>query len=597
MPQHYVPRPHQQRREHATEEKLLTGDRQFVGNIFPGSGKTKAYLMMLERLREAEAVDAAVILTPRLNLARQVEHDWEELRRVLDGPRRGTIRYRPNEPPLLRDELDGSPTFGYATTYQSLMSRPKLHLDFLRGRRVGLVLDEAQMLGTGEDESTVSADVVEAYARQDGVCFVSIETGTPYRADGKEIVLCKYSDPDEKGLRYLLADVNAGYQEGIEFGYLRPFDFRLGDGEATREYADGSTESLVVSDLKKGLRWVLLHPGYWNPMIDAFVDEVRAVQSIDRRFCGLVGAIDQDHARAIEAYLRARHCGFKALIAVESESLAQRNLERFRAGGYDALITVAMAHVGYDHAPIMVVCMLNAFRALGWVTQFLGRGLRVVPGVPLGQQTLRGIAPPDPKGIKIFEWMRNESRLGIKARDARPGPVPGQPRLGVTTDANQTDWSGLGRSPEFDVSPEEYSALTPIIQRTPGMAAAPIGSVMHFLRNIGFDPRSTHATDGSPLPPPDGERKEQLTDDDWLKIERAKLQKRCQHFDTRLIEAGVIGAGQRGYTAGKLIAQFGTRANQASRGDIERRNVWLDTIWDPYVAGMERTAHAGAAAH
>src|SRR5262249_15262162 len=148
-------------------------------------------------------------------------------------------------------------------------------------------------------------------------------TGTPDRADGNRLLNGIYSDIDPiTRMCYLQADVEATYIEGVSLGYLRPFEFELCDGRGVREYLDGSTEDLVVSNMRSGLHKFLEHEGCWRAMIDTFVQKVRDVQTIDPHFCGLIAAVDQAQARLVSEYLAREYPGFRALIAISNDGSA-----------------------------------------------------------------------------------------------------------------------------------------------------------------------------------------------------------------------------------------------------------------------------------
>ncbi|MDQ3539646.1 MAG: DEAD/DEAH box helicase family protein, partial [Chloroflexota bacterium] len=347
----FDPRTHQWEQAQATESKIVSGDRLLVANIFPGMGKTKGYLNALNILFRAGEIDHAVILTPRINLAQQVENDWNRM--VRDGlfavPHMGTIHHRLNAAPILNPG-----EFGYVTTYQSLMQSPQLHLDFLKGKRFALVCDEAQQLGADIPRADVemlgagtkSAEVVKALMEM--ARLTSLMSGTPDRADGRGLLGLDaiYEEPDERGFRKLIADVTATYENGIEHGYLRPFDFVYHDGTATKKYiTEQREEVLTLSEQRGGLSAFLEGEAIWQPMVDMTVERVRDVQKIDRRFAGLIGATNQRHAGQIVEYLKRRHPTVKVLLARSQDGKeAHQNLTAFKRGKHDLLVTVAMAH-------------------------------------------------------------------------------------------------------------------------------------------------------------------------------------------------------------------------------------------------------------
>ena len=396
--------------------KAQEGGKLLVGNIAPGSGKTLGTLDVANEFFRHRMIDCVAVFVPRINLCTQYELDWAAISSKFCPPVMGRVDFRKNNPPLIRDN------FGYVTTYASLIAAVEFHIQQLKGKRFMMIIDEAQMLGCDTDEpglGTQSGIAIERLAALPNCVFVQLVSGTPYRADGQRLVLAQYDGPDADGKSYLKADVTVSYLEGVSMGYLRPFEAILHDGAALREYLDGEKEHLYLSKMDKGVSAILMDERFWAPMVDATIQKVLECQMVHLDFCGLIGACNQDHAKRIQKYISNHSAGVKSLIAVSSEDAAQDNLRDFKKGGYDILITVAMAHVGYDHKPITVVCCLNAFREKGWLDQFAARGLRVFSDVLLHLQMLYFICPDDKKMRSWVESMRVQSDQGIRERAAR----------------------------------------------------------------------------------------------------------------------------------------------------------------------------------
>src|SRR5262249_51737923 len=147
--------------------------------------------------------------------------------------------YRKNEPPLIRPCMFGGNQDGLARTYASLNTGFRLDEDLCKRHRVGLVVDEAQMLGSRIEGSDAILRATENIKRLFDLCaFMAVGTGTAERSDGRRVFGGRYGEPDKKGRRLLLADVEASYSEGVTEGYLRPVEVIFKDGKALREYLD-----------------------------------------------------------------------------------------------------------------------------------------------------------------------------------------------------------------------------------------------------------------------------------------------------------------------------------------------------------------------
>lgn len=439
-----------------------TGSHPFtiVGNIYPGSGKTLTALQSGDALFKRGDIDTFVMLVPRRNLAGQVELSWEEKRHVFAPNALGAITHRENKWPLIRQDQSG-----YVSTYASLMANPALHQDQLKGRRVLLVLDEAQQLGadyigTQSDSSTASADCIKWLVGAIDVRGIVVLSGTPFRADHKPLLFAEYETRADDKL-YLKADVTASYSDGIEGEYLRLFDARLYDGQIDWQRASGLTERLTLSAYERGLRRFLVEAtAYVEGLIDRFVEHLAARQAVDGRNRGLIACYNQTQATQVETYLQKRHARLRVLKAISDDGdEAQRNLTRFRAEPHDVLVTVQMAYIGYDQPFITVVLPLTGVREQGYLRQLLARSLRVVSGTPYDQQMAVWVLPGDPRMKAFIEQERQELEHGLARRDERlqadAALVELPAEQGWVTGARLTTQSIMGFYPEGDVTADD----------------------------------------------------------------------------------------------------------------------------------------------
>lgn len=362
----------------------------------PGSGKTIGGLAAANALHQAGQIDCAIALTPRRNLCVQYELDWQEFRPHFGDGAMGAVVHRRNDSLRL---LSGQS--GYVTTYQSLLSNPDVHMRFARAHRGRflLVCDEAQFLGVdgaGPAPATKSARAIEAMG--DLAHGVLVMTGTPYRADGNPIVYAKYDDDGR-----IQPDVMLTYGEGYAQGFLRPYVAHLLDGDVEidvtrfkkRTFTPRDrrmTGSANMDEIEEQLSHLARQPEVWKPIVNrtvAFVREARRVYP----YSGVIAAHDQQHAREISRYLES--AGVLHLVAISDNVDAHGSLMLFKNGEYDILITVGMAHIGYDHKPILAVGVCTGIRWGGWLDQLIMRAGRVMADRPEAEQVAHIFAPND----------------------------------------------------------------------------------------------------------------------------------------------------------------------------------------------------------
>ena len=461
------------------------GSKSITLILCPGYGKTLASQLICNELCRLGHIDGAVSYVPRLTLSRQYELDW---RRDKAEVRSGEFDIQfpwitghfedflvgdflevDNEFPLISPRITSQ--FGAVTTYSSLCKNPQIHFEQFKQGRFALILDEAHQLGqeTEGGQGTQSAKLIEQLAEH--AAFVIIMTGTEVRTDGKKI-LPKYieyeerlSENGEKKL-YLIPDVLARYTDGVRDGYLRKFWYNLVDVNYSKVYAN-RTEQVNIAYEDGSIKKAVKHPEVWQSLIDKGVERLlMGKQSIDQRLCELITAVDQAHARKIHKYIEEKYPRLKSLIAVSDDgSKAKNNLEDFKQGGYDILVTVKMAYVGYSYKWLMYWVCASHYRAFLDLEQTAGRIIRTLPTstIPLKKQLAEVIAPSDVRMRNFLIYMKECSERGIAERQEEEE----EPRKEATYSPE------LYKIANVSTKPGETMSLFPEVEQ-PLMPAKPI---------------------------------------------------------------------------------------------------------------------------
>lgn len=427
LPTHPGLRPLQSDIANALVKRILSGLSVTVAWIYTGGGKTLGFLHGAQTSWEQGLISAVMILVPRLNLRGQIEQDWMDWKQFYSN-NMGKIVARENVTPLTRRD-----EFGYVTTYQSVTT------DFLDKTRDGekhlkwarkhqnkflLVLDEAQFLGfdpTNPGDAPKAAEAVKAigtYAKH-----ILILTGTPTRSDGSKLLFAKYDAPDDKGRRPLRWHVRSRYQDGIPARgltpYLREFVGEIDDGVVF--LPDDKEKDIASLDSK--LRSVMRSPSTWKTLTDKVVARLESVRRISPRYRAIIAAVDQDHAESIHAYLRKEHPSFVSVLAVsrlnEKAATVMKSFKPREKRGRDKgdiLVTVGMAYIGWDCPSVCVVGNLSSVRWEGWLTQLVGRGIRIWSELPVEGQMCYYISTNDPANRRFCERMKQETDAAWKKR-------------------------------------------------------------------------------------------------------------------------------------------------------------------------------------
>lgn len=500
----------QARLVNAVLDNVARGQRITMAYCAPGAGKTLGSQYAINELQRRRHIDTVAVFSPRRNLCGQYELDWKRDAGLCPTPQMGPIVWSGNETPLVPGDA-----WGYTSTYAALTAQRKLHINWAKTHRgrFGLVGDEAQALGM-EGELGGGTKAAEFFEEMSSYAAHTLMlTGTPNRSDGHRILFGVYTEPDEKGRIYLQPDVHSSYREGVSEEYLRPFHAEISDGEMDWHWADGNSELLRLSETDEGLLRFVTEAGIWEPLIDDTVERVRRTQQRDQDYCGLVACATQDHVSEVHRYLKRKHPTVRAIVAKSNDGQeALDNLTAFKKGGYDLLLTVRMAYIGYDHKPISTVCPLTHYRDFGHLLQLNARGMRVWDKHPFDEQNIYVIAPHDPKMQKFLLWLRSESERGmLERRPGPPGPPPPPPRLGWAEAARVTETRALGIDPSGDLQPAQLVQVRTLAKRW-NLGAVPEtglwGAFQELQGSVTVAPAAVPAAPAPPQAPPKTRKEE-----------------------------------------------------------------------------------------
>lgn len=459
----FEPRVFQRQLIDAVVNNHAAGKKVTVGIASPGSGKTLAYQAAATSLLRDDAIDVVAAFAPRVTLATQCELDYRcgddgHYKLFDERMRLESILHKNNRPPMT---APGATRTGYVSTYASLVSDPRVHLQWAREHagRFLLIGDEAQFLGArgGELDAISGTKAGDYFLEMHELAAHTIMlTGTERRADNGELVLAQYEQRDD-GKKYLVPDVRARYSDGIAQGYLRRFEATKIDSDVERLYLTKElTKTQALSENGDQLRGVLEQEKVWKPLADQCIEQLRNARASSMGYKGLIACQRQDHARQVHKYLKSR--GVKAALAVSDDNGATESLDRFKFDDAEILVTVRMAFLGYDCKDITVVGLLTNYRDFGHLEQLVGRGLRVKPGIPADRQICRIVAPDDPAMSRFLEHLQQENDLGLGERKKRkpeevdtpwPPPPPPEPTI-IVQDAELAGITATGHDGYVD---------------------------------------------------------------------------------------------------------------------------------------------------
>lgn len=576
----FEPRPAQAGVLDKVEDNVARGKKQTVALLAPGSGKELLGQAVACRLYRNGLIDNVLILTPRINLARQCELNWRK--QAVDKPRRHVdedwegnfalfapggrmefIEHIENRQPLL---TPGARAHGIATTYQSLVS-PIGQLAFQdfaersHGRFL-VVVDEAQFCGddlTGFGGGTRAGEMVKFLDYH--AAHTLIMTGTAERADGAPLVCCSYGEPNAEGVRPLLYDVQATYQDGVRERYLREFVATVVESKVTREDTETGQETITaLSKDGSNLGQVLRQEEVWQRLADEVCATLRDKKRRHGAYQALISCMQREDVDRVADYLRRQHADLRVVTARSDQYGVQDVLQNFKDGAADVLVTVRMAYIGYDCKAITVVGILTNYRDKGHLMQLVGRGLRVSDHEPVDAQSCRVIAPDDPRMQEFVEELREQSEQGVKDREIICGTGGGNgpgPSTIIVKNAEHEGMRALDSNGE--VGHAEYAAAMSWA-RAQGVSGDPANIVKIWRVAAKYTPSEDPTPPARPKAPRTAktgkERIKQILSD-TAKVVNAAVPRHCG-----------VSPGQDGY--GDAVMQLTVELNKLAGGNADR---------------------------
>ncbi len=413
--------------------KASTQLRKVIAYIVPGGGKSALPVIAASELIPFIS-DGLCWVTPRTNLRDQAETaftaGWS---RSLLG-HKNEIRSATNETDLLRDKI------GYATTYQALVIsrnwQANPHTRLFERRRMILFLDEPNHAADGDEYAAALQPLVERAAA------VFIMGGALSRHDNRRVAFLDYLGRDKSGKYFL--DLNPSQtQTVIRYGLsdatrehaIININFELRDCTAAWDIIDD--DGCVVSDGKLGSfdgassketslgLYSALKTEFAKKLLREAADFWRDRRKHNSRSQFIVVCARIEDAQAALSILK--DIGINADIATSDETrTALLNIDRFRRGQLNAIVTVAMAHEGMDVPAADVLVCLTHIRSREWIEQMIHRVTRFDPKnvLPWEQQFATIFAPKDRFFRDIMAEIKAEQAPFVRDVNAGPSSPP-----------------------------------------------------------------------------------------------------------------------------------------------------------------------------
>lgn len=313
-------------------------------------------------------------------------------------------------------------TRGFVATHAALTANPTLWEDEFKRHPYLLIVDELhhakQLRGGGEPNALASAIAKLRYHVR--LCM----TGTLETNDNTLIYNVPYSGTSrgyELDLQAFDGEViRYSRSSALSEGAIVPVEFHYHDGPVKWEDKDGIQESRlsdVDSDDEAQAVWTALRTDLADQLLANCISHWR---QFGNRL--LVVTADQQAAKVYHADIRRQ--GISCGLAISDADDAHSDIQQFRNGGFECLVTCQMAYEGLDVPAITHIACLTHIRSLPWILQMLARAWRAFSR----KAKCWAFVPNDPRMNRVIERIRQEQDAVVPLpRDGGAGGSGGGP--------------------------------------------------------------------------------------------------------------------------------------------------------------------------
>ncbi|QSX33749.1 DEAD/DEAH box helicase family protein [Shewanella avicenniae] len=339
-------------------EKYRSGGHHYFCQGTPGAGKTTLAAEVASRLIEAKMVDIVLCFSPSLTVADGIKKTFSHrLSRSFNG-RLGCI--------------------GQSLTYQSL---PFLSDEFwteLKSFRVFIVFDEIHHC-CGNSISNTNAWGQQILSKiQRLATYTLAMSGTPWRTDSLPIVMAQYTNPEGE----LVVDYRYSLKQAIKDKVCRAPKIVLVDSKKLRltsKHKEQQTFESINEFLKEtnaSYQSIIYNKKAMKHLLGLGCAKLTEIRKVSASSGGLVVAASVRHAHSI-AKMLVEEYQQSVTIVTYLDDMPLAEIQRFREGITQWIISVGMVSEGTDIPRLQVCCHLSSIKTELYFRQVLGRILRV----------------------------------------------------------------------------------------------------------------------------------------------------------------------------------------------------------------------------
>lgn len=338
-------------------QKYRNNQKHFFCQATPGAGKTVLAATVASRLLKDGLVDLVLCFSPSLTVSDGIKKTFSKtLNCTFNG---------------------GLGSIGRSLTYQSIQF---LNDDFwktLRNHRVFVVFDEIHHCSGSEIQNANVWGQQVLTKVQELATYTLAMSGTPWRSDSLPIVMAEYNAPDGQ----LLVDYQYTLKQAIADNVCRNPKIVLVDNEHLSVTSDEKVESFpsileMLKQTKTSYQSVIHNQEAMEYLIGLGCKKLAEIRHHSPSAGGLVVASSVYHAQTIKKILCKKYSQTVSIVTYRHEEPLDE-IERYRRGSIQWIVSVGMISEGTDIPRLQVCCHMSSVKTELYFRQVLGRILRV----------------------------------------------------------------------------------------------------------------------------------------------------------------------------------------------------------------------------
>lgn len=338
--------------------KYCSGSRHYFCQGTPGAGKTTLAAEIASRLIKADMVDIVLCFSPALTVAEGIKQTFShQLKRSFNG-QLGSV--------------------GQSLTYQSLQFLSDEFWLALKHLRVFVVFDEIHHCAGNSFNNTNAWGQQILSKIQHLATYTLAMSGTPWRTDLLPIVMTQYTDPEGE----LLVDYQYTLKQAVKDKVCRAPKIVLVDNQKLSITSKLNEQQCFASiheyltETKASYQSIIHNQNAMKYILALGCVKLAEIRKVSSTAGGLVVAASVRHAHIIAKMLIEEHQQTVSIVTYLDETpLAE--IQRFREGRTQWIISVGMVSEGTDIPRLQVCCHLSSIKTELYFRQVLGRILRV----------------------------------------------------------------------------------------------------------------------------------------------------------------------------------------------------------------------------